>query len=310
MVPTRRQTLQSLAGATAATLAGCTSLLDGESAPEYRLVVDRMDVSPVEAALYEPGDGLFSAEAAEALSAILPDGRYTTYGYEALPDDAYVAHEGAYHQVTNVVTGRERMERSLVRVEAVPEEEVPADAAALDDLDRPSERVLKILHAHALTGGEGSSDDLLHGDAYVLRRPAEREGALGSGDLDAAVVTAGGDREAYRVRRTRDRVTETEHAALTVRVAGGRGRFRRVVFATGVDAELAPADLTADARDVLREAIDRERYRETAPLSTAYESVLSRLGADDVDPGDAVNGRRLWYDGSHYRYGLYVGDGA
>jgi len=59
-------------------------------------------------------------------------------------------------------------------------------------LERPSARVLKILHSHAQTEGSGSAAELLRGDAYVLRRPAERESQVATGDRGCRLAT--GDR--------------------------------------------------------------------------------------------------------------------
>lgn len=308
MVPTRRRLLQA-SGATAVTaLTGCTtnSLLgSGDTGPEYALVVRSIDVSPVEYALYVPGDGpLFGAPSRAALDAILPEGRHTTYGYRPLPEDAYVEFEGSYYQTKYTVTGRREMDRQLVRVETVPEEEIPDDAVLLDSLERPSARALKILHSHTQSDGE-TGDDLLRGDAYVLRRPAERESRLATGDLDGRVVALAEDGPwAYRVSVSRERITETAYTALAVPVADSRARFREVVFGSRIDTELDPTTLGQGARDVLEEAIGRGTYTETAPLSEAFDAVLDALGLGAVDR--AENGRLLWYDEGFYRYGLYV----
>jgi hypothetical protein len=307
MVPSRRRVLQVGGAAALTALAGCAGLPgSSDDASEYSLTVDSIDVSPVEHALYEPDDGpLFGAPARAALEDVLPDGRHTTYGYTPLPDDAYVAHDGSYYQTKHVVTGRREMERSLVRVDPVPEEQVPDDSVLVDSLERPSARTLKILHSYTQTDGETSTADLLRGDAYVLRRPAERESRLATGDLDGRVVTmTDSGAWAYRVRVTTERVLETEHTALAIEVADSRARFREVVFGSRIDAELAPADLQSDARDVLEQAVARETYTETTPISEPFEAILGALGLRAVDTG--VTGRRLWYDGAYYRYGLYV----
>lgn len=315
MVLDRRRTLQLAAGAAATGLAGCLSDVfvtgDQPRTPEHQLVVDRVDASPVEEALYDPEpDDMFGREAAAALDAILPEGRYTTYGYEALPDGAYVAHDGAYYQTDVVVTGRERIERSLVRGEKVPSEEVPDDAVSLDSLDDPSQRVVTMLHVAAITDGEAAPEQLRDG-AYVLRRPAERDSPLASGDLDGQVVRVDeeDDRPGLRVRRSRESILETAHTALAVQVADSRAAFREVVFASRVDAELEPGDLSEEARSVLEEAIAAGRYDEHEPLSKGYESLLRTLGVADTDPAEADVDHRLWYDGDYYRYELYVTGG-
>jgi hypothetical protein len=307
MVPTRRRLLRSGGAAALAALAGCTtdSLL-AEPAPEYLLNVVSIDASPVERALYEPDDeSLFGAPARTALEAILPEGRHTTYGYRPLPEDAYVAHEGSYYQTASVVTGRRELPRLLVRVEPLEEAAIPEDAVLIDSLERPSARALTILATNTRADGGTRSSELLRDDAYVLRRPAERESRLATGDLDGRVVTLTEDGTwGYRVSVSRERITETAHTALAVPVADSRARFREVVFGSRIDTELAPAALPGDARDLLDEAIARGRYTETAPISEPFDAVIDALGLGGVER--ATNGKLLWYDERLYRYGLYI----
>lgn len=311
MVLDRRRALQAVATTAATALAGCTSSPFGAGGParEYTLHVDPIDATPVEHALYEPSDdALFGDPARTALDAVLPEGRHTTYGYRPLPDDAYVTHEGRYYGIEHVVTGRAARERTLVRLDPLPDDEsAPADAVLVDSLDRPDARVVKILHSHAQTDGEGSAADLLRGDAYVLRRPVEREGRLAAGDLDGRVVTmTGGGSWGYRVRTARESIRETAHTAFAVEVADSRAAFREVVFASRIDAELSPSALAADARERLTTAVDTGQYAETTPLSPAFEALLDALGLRDVE--SLSNGNLLWYDGGFYRYALYVDD--
>lgn len=306
MVLTRRRALHALGTAAAASIAGCSSSIIGsDQSTEYRLTVDPIDVSPVEHALYEPGDEpLFGEPARTALSSILPDGRHTTYGYEPLPEDAYVEHESTYFQTKYVVTGRTELDRSLVRLDPVPSEDVPDSARLVDSFERPTARVLKILHSHAQTDGEGGSSDLLREDAYVLRRPAERESRLGTGDLDGDVVTMTDTGTwAYRVRSSRERITEPANTVLAVEVADSRSAFREVVFADRIDVELAPTALPAESRQLLEDAIARDVYRESAPRSDTFERLLEALEVANVET--AVTGRLLWYDDGYYRYALY-----
>lgn len=309
MVSTRRRVLHLGGATTLAALAGCTTddlFGSNETHSEYSLTVDSTDVSPVEHALYEPDEGaLFGTPARTALDSILPDGRHTTHGYKPLPSDAYVAHEDSYYQMKHVVTGRTRMERQLVRVDPVPKEQVPDDAVLIDTLEQPSARTLKILHSYTQTDGQTSSAELLRGDAYVLRRPAERESRLATGNLDGQVVTmTESGTWAYRVRVTREQIVETAYTALAVEVANSRAQFREAVFGSRIDTELTSAALPTEAQEILDRAIARETYTETAPLSESFDTVLEALGLGAVDT--AVNRKLLWYDEEFYRYALYV----
>jgi len=216
-----------------------------------------------------------------------------------------VAHEDSYYQMKHVVTGRTRMDRQLVRVDPVPKEQVPDDAVLIDTLEQPSARTLEILHSYTQTDGQTSTAELLRGDAYVLRRPAERESRLATGNLDGQVVTmTESGTWAYRVRVTRRQIVETAYTALAVEVADSRAQFREAVFGSRIDTELTSAALPTEAQEILDRAIARETYTETAPLSDSFDTVLEALGLGAVDT--AVNGKLLWYDEEFYRYALYV----
>lgn len=310
----RRHVLRAAAVASLTAVAGCASdalSADGEGRRTYSLNVDRIPASPVEHALYEPDDGdeLFGDPARDAIDAVVPDGRHTTYGWKPLSAGLYVEREGTYYQTKHVVTGRKPVERTLVRAESLPDdEEPPEDAVLVDSLRRPAARVVKILHSHAQTGGEGGGSELLRGDAYVLRRPAEIESALGSGELDGrTVVMKEGGPWNYRLRTTRERIVETAHTLLAVEVADSPKAFRDVVFASRIDAELDADDLSGEAREILEAAVGGDAYEETTPLSDAYDGLLDRLGLGRVD--EFANGRLLWYDDELSRYALYVTDG-
>lgn len=315
MVPasTRRRLLRTVGSIALGGLAGCTAPdVFGSDGPEreYTLTVDTVEASPVEHALYEPSDDpLFGAPARETLANVLPDGRHTTYGYKPVSEGEYVDHDGRYFQTAVVVTGSEDVERTLVRAEPLADDaSAPDDAVPVDSLDRPSARVAKILHSHAQTGGEGGSADLLRNDAYVLRRPAERESALAAGTLDGRVVTMkpGGPWN-YRIETETRRVSETAYTTLALEVASSREQFREVVFGTRIDADLTGESLPSGVQSTLDRARGLGRYAETTPLSASFETLLDRLGLADTE--SAVTGQLLWYDASLYRYGLYV-DGS
>lgn len=311
MTPTRRRTLQSTGTAALMTLAGCLSgnrSSSQASAEEYILDIDRIESTPVEYALYEPDDSpLFGEPANTALENILPAGRHTTYGYEPLPNDSYVEYEGSYYQLKYVVTGRQQMERQIVRVETVPQEQVSDDAILVETLERPSARIIKILHSYTVSGGGSSSAELLLDDGYVLRRPSERESRLATGELDGHVVTmTDSGAWAYHVDVTTEQLTETAHTAVAVEVASSRSEFREVVFGSRIDAELSSDALPAEPQGILEQAIAKGTYSEAAPISGDFDRLLDLLGLGTVDT--AENGKQLWYDGELYRYGLYIND--
>ena len=309
MSPTRRRLLGTAAPIALAGLAGCTSDIapGSEASTEYTLSIDTVGASPVEHALYEPSDdALFGDPARAALADIVPDGTHTTYGYTPLPDDSYVDGENAYFQIDTAVTGRREMDRQLVRVEALDDDAVDDDdnPVHVDTLDRPSARTIKILHSHSAAGGAGASADLLRGDAYVLRRPAERESEVADGDLDGAVVTmtdSGGF--PYRVSVTTESIRETEYTTRAIPVADDEAGFREVVFAAEIDAEVDGESLSTAARDLLDRTLGGE-HTESTPLSRAFEEVLAALGLATAD--ESLNGELLWYADQLYRYGLYI----
>ncbi|XGI83093.1 hypothetical protein ACEU6E_07360 [Halorutilales archaeon Cl-col2-1] len=303
---TRRQAVRATGLAALTSLTGCLSGLHSQSETTgYSLDVESISTSPVEHSLYQPDyDDLFGDRARETLGNILPEGRHTTYGYTPLPDDAYVEAEEGYYQVKNTITGRRKTERTVVEASRVSEENIPRDAVGIDDLERPVARVLKILHTNHVTNGEGGASDLLHGDAYVLRRPAEVESRLGTRELNGEVVRMEETGQwAYTIDVTDENITETEYSTLTVKVADSRDEFRDVVFESRVDAEIDPGDLPDEESDLLEKAIANDTYTEETPLTEAFESLLDRLSLDDT----SENGH-LWYDAEYYSYTLYVGE--
>ncbi|WP_096389861.1 hypothetical protein [Halopenitus persicus] len=332
MPATRRRALQLVGATTTAALAGCSmpEVFDSEStATEYTLRVDRISTTPIEHALYDPDDSpLFGDPARTAIAAILPEGRHMTLGYTPLPADAYLHDErtDTYHQVKRVVTGRRRRERTLVRLTPVSNAdsgspgtdassgsgsgaapEPDEDPLVIETLDRPDERVLTILYSHHVTDGAGASSELLRGDAYVLRRPAERNGRLAAGDLDGRTVAIDAEsRRTYRIDLRSETLREPEHVVTAVRVADSPAAFREVVLETRVDAEIDRGRLSADADDLLDRAIARGEYTETAPRSDAFRTLLAALGLERIE--SSANGRLLWDGQSLYRYALYVSE--
>jgi len=309
MSPSRRRLLQTAAPTLIAGVAGCASGGFGESdqSTEYTLSIDTIDASPTEHALYEPSDdALFGDPARAALADIIPEGTHTTYGYTPLPDDSYVDGENAYSQIDTAVTGRREMDRQLVRVEALDDDAVDDDDNPIhvDTLDRPSARTIKILHSHSAAGGAGATTDLLRNDAYVLRRPAERDSELATGDLDGQIVSMTEDGGfPYRVSVTAESIRESEYTTRAMPVADDETAFREVVLTAEIDAEVDGASLSAAARDLLDQTLGGE-HTESTPVSTAFEAVLAALGVAGAD--ESLNGELLWYADQLYRYGLYI----
>jgi hypothetical protein len=303
--PSRRRLLHAL-GAGGGALAGCSGRFgDSSSAPEYALDADRIDQSLVAFALYEPGDDpVFGRPARTALDAMLPTGSYTTYGYEPLPEDVYVRHDGSYYVTQVVVTGRKTLTRRAVELTRVDEDETDgtADAVQVDSLPQADARVLKILHSYEWSGGQGSASDLVDDGRYVLRRPAEADGRIAT-DLDGQLV-AMDEIATYRVDVVDVELTEPAYTARAVEVATSRDAFADIAAATRVDCHLEPSDLSADARDLLEQVVARDVYRETEPLSEPFVALRDALGLESVE--DGKTGQVLRYDGSLYRYGLYV----
>ena len=306
MSPARRTLLSAFGSAGAAALAGCNARF-GDSSPshEYALDVDRIDQSIVEFALYTPDDDpVFGQPAREALDEILPTGSYTTVGYEPLPEDAYVVHDGTYYVTQVVVTGREESTRRAVELTPVEEDQTDetADAVQVESLPQADARVLKILHSYEWTDGQGSAADLVDDGRYVLRRPAEVNGRIAT-DLDGQLV-AMDEIATYRVDVVEVTLTEPAYTARAIELATSRDAFAEIAKATRVDCHLDPSDLSAGARDLFEQAVERNVYRETEPLSGAFTALLDALDLETVEAGKT--GQVLRYGGDLYRYGLYV----
>ena len=301
----RRRTLQAAGTAVAAALAGCSSDVLGDSTePEHELYVDRIATELVPWALFEPDDGeLFGGPAREALDAILPDGRYRTYGYTPIGEGSYVEHEERYFRTESFVSGRAAVERPVVRAEPIDEASVPEDTLLVDSLAQPSARVAKILHSHAVTGGASGSTELLRGDSYVMARPAERESRLVE-ELDGRVVTMTADGGwPYRIDVRHETLTLPEYTTSGIAVADSDEAFRGVVLASAVDADLTTTPLPDGATGLLDRAISREAYRETGDPSGEFTTLLRGLGFA-VD--ESETGRILWYGESLFRAGYYL----
>ncbi|WP_254537818.1 hypothetical protein [Halomarina litorea] len=302
MPSTTRRALLASAASGGLLLAGCSTspLSESESGPTYQLVVRSFDGTLSEAALWSPGSP-FDDTRERALDTLFESGSVTATGYEPVPDGVYVERDGTYYEVATVLTGRERVERPVVRFDALPEEESESvSATRAESLPRVDERVAKILHVHERSGGSHPTD-LLDDGGYVLRYPAEREGAYTASDPVERVRIHG---RVYRVRVATETLAEPVYTAHAIEVAGTEAAFADVATASIVDETVDPATLPEGARDLFRRALAADGVKETRPFSDAFAALLDVLGLGD----EATNGRHVLYGGEPYRYALYVND--
>lgn len=309
MYPTRRQFLDATVPTALAALSGCTSgvLRDTDKIAEFTLSIHPIRSNLVEHTLYKPGDDdLFGDPARVALDEIIPEGTHETYGWTPLRNDDYVAGETQYFQIDAAVTGRRQIERQLVRGEPLDDvdddtssEDISERAIQLEALDRPNARVIQTLDSHSM----GVPSDMLRDDAYVLRRPAERESRLATDQLDGQVVTMG-DVGTYplRVSVTNRSIREPEHTTRAIPVAADKAEFRKIAFAR-VDTEVDGESLPATVRDLLDRTIGTP-HTESPPLSAEFEQLLTTLRQRDAD--ESFNDKLLWCDEQLYRYGLFI----
>ncbi len=312
MVPTRRHALQALGSVSVLGLAGCTTstgLFGSQQTTQYRLTIDPVNQSLTEAALYEPSDSaLFGEPARTALDEIIPDGTYTTYGYRPLPtegtlgmDAEYAAGDTQYYQIATVVTGRQQVDRHLVRVTDLPKPQ--ATVTPIDTLPQPSHRCLTILIGHARSRGQLHTEELRE-DAYVLRRPAELNSQLVTGDLDGAAVTLDPESQmAYRISVVTATVTEPVYTTHAIPVASSAAQFRQSLLAAEVDVELDSSVLSAQARHIFYQA-RQNGYVATPPHEEGSKELLTALELGDTEV--STGWRLLWYDDQLYRYTLQV----
>lgn len=303
MPSTTRRALLASATSGGLLFAGCSTLplSESESSSTYKLVVQSFDGTLSEAALWSPGTP-FDDTRERALDTLFESGSVTATGYEPVPDGEYVERDGTYYEVATVLTGRERVERPVVRFELRSDEETGVTSpTTLDGLDRIDARIAKILHVESRTDGQVSQTDLLHRGGYVLRYPDEREGAFAPPD---PVETVRVHDRVYRVRVSTETLADPVYTAHAVEVATTEAAFADVATAAIVDETVDPATLPEEARDLFRRALTGEGVEETRPLSEAFATLLDVLGLGD----ETTNGRHVLYDGEPYRYALYVDD--
>lgn len=314
--PSRRALLASVASAGTAALAGCTDSLlasrDAEGALSYELSLDRIEGALADRVLWEPADSDDPWDRArdDAVRAAAAGERPTAYGYEPVPDDQYVEREGTYYALDVVTTGLERTERSVLTLSWEGDLDELTDPPAYvrhEELPRLDRHAVKPAYfaARAEEFGGGAPRDLVEEGGHVYRYldygtselvpESEHEYVAFNGTLLGISVE----------QRT---LAEPAHTGVRIPVADSRESFERAVDADLVDARVDADDLSEAERLILA----RERHEETTPLSEEYRSVIERLGLRrllDADPDrvpESENGQHLAYDGSHYRYGLYV----
>lgn len=306
MVHARRQLLQAAGFATVAGLAGCTmrEVLNGADSESYHLEIEPFGESLIESTLYEPSTNEPFAEPAEtALSAVLPDGEHTTYGFKPTPEEAYVEDDGQFFQLTYVVSGRRAIERDVILLEPLDDETaLPEEPPQPEEFTQTTKRVLTLLHTHHLTGADSPVDDELDNGEYVLRRPAERESRLASGELDETVFAmTDGSAFAYRIHRKTNRLREPRYVLRAIPITDSETEFTETLRATEIDSELNPETLAPGVETIIEEAI-MQSYSEESPISDSFDSTLGLLNVDTAEL--PLFNAALWYDEAPYRYSV------
>lgn len=314
--PSRRTLLAAIGSTGVAALAGCSDLASPQRL-EYALHVDRLERPITAYARWTPDDREtpWATEQRSAWETAVTGGRYTTYGYPPLPADEYTEHEGTYYRLHVDITGSERIERSVLRLEWVGRvdelDDVP-EHVARDDLP-PLDRnnvMPAYFAARAREYGGSAPWDAVERGGTVYRHLDAAESELAPTPEHEYVRVHD---TVLSVEVTQERLVEPAYTATATKVADSAAAFERVADAALVDVRLRSRDLSTAVRDLLRRTVGLDVYREETPLSDTYRELLVLLGfhdllelSSDADRGDARNGLYLKFDDEYHRYSCYV----
>lgn len=229
----------------------------------------------------------------------------------------YTEREGTYYGVDTFVSGRERIDRSILRLEwvgrtdeldDVPPYTVRSDLPPTDQ--HPA--LIAYLAARAREYDGGAPWDAIERGGFVYRTLDRVESELAPNPAHEYVRVHD---TILRVDVSNEPLVEPVHAATAVPVADSRDAFARIADAALVDARLSRSDLSERGRLILDRAKGQQGYEETTPLSAEYRAVLEGLQlheylhtSSESAEHTGMNGRHLALDDEYYRYGLYLNE--
>ncbi|WP_082677641.1 hypothetical protein [Haloferax sp. Q22] len=318
---TRRRLLATGGALLTATFSGCSQLRP-ESETDARQLV--LSLSPLDGPLRER----YVVDLTEtrppwdetAFNITLDGEEYTTQHHTpflARGDDTptYARRNGTYYHLDSLVVGEETVTHPVLRLFEVgrPDElETVPDHVTHSSLPEADQRAVRIAYFAARARGNagGVPRGLVQRDGYVYRD----DDAAGASDL---LEEAGPSHVEYRdavyeVEVTRETFHEAVYRADVDPVADSASEVETVLRASLLDARVTRADLSQAEREILREATV-ESYRESYPYSTAFASLLKRLGHwsyldgnVEKDAGVETGSERrfLLYDERYFTYGL------
>lgn len=314
----RRALLTAAGIASVGSLAGCAALESAtdDPQPSYTLHVDEIGDTLLDRVGWSPddGDAPWAAERRRLYDAVVAGDRYTTYGYDLVPDEqTYVDHGGTYYELHSTTTGLRELERSVLRLAWVgrrDELEDPPEAVEREQLSPVDARAVfpAYMAARGREYGSGYPHDIVEAGGYVYRFLGDTESELAPEPAHDYVVV---NDTILEVSVTQEPFEEPANTAVAIEIADSEAAFERALDGALVDVRVD--ELPDEQRQLFRRASAREGYEETTPLSEAYRGLLETLGRHDLLDADperqrthAANGVYLKYDGRFYDLDAYV----
>jgi hypothetical protein len=272
--------------------------------------MDRIGESLAPKVLWEPEDhhSVPFNNRNEAVRATAAGDRPTTYGYRPIPTDQYVEYDGTYYALDIVVTGVTEIDRHVLRLMWVGDTddlEDPPEAIEHGDLPPIDRHAVKPAYfaARAREHDGGAPWDIIEEGGYVYRHLDDTTSELAPEPEHDHVRF---NETILKVTVETKTLTEPAYTGVRIPIADSRAAFERSLDGSMVDARIEKSTLSGEAKTIL----SRGEYTEETPLSQAYEEVIRALGLRELlhtdDPPTAENGLHVSYDGTYYRFGLYV----
>ncbi|ACV46401.1 MULTISPECIES: hypothetical protein [Halomicrobium] len=314
----RRSLLTAVGLAGVGSLAGCGALESTADAPQlsYTLSVDEIGETLLDRVGWSPGDGdaPWAAEQRRLYDAVVDGERYTTVGYDLVPDEqTYVEHEGTYYELHSTPTDLREVERSVLRLEWIGRrDELDDPPAAIEREDLPAIDARAVFPAYVVARarehGGGYPHDIVEEGGYVYRFLDDSESELAP-DPDHRHVSV--HDTILEVSVTRRRLEEPVYTAMAIEIADTEAAFERALDGALVDVRVD--EQFPDEQRRLFQRASAGEYEETTPLSEEYRGLLRALERHDLLDADPErqrprfeSGVYLKYDDRFYRFDVYV----